>query len=89
MIPVGVGRGLMSSMKRMANQEITDKRQKKIKEKKEAGQKSLIARFLLGIRFWIERLFMGKSAAVLARENIQALPRRSETPLVSMKNKQA
>ena len=51
MIPVGVGRGLMSSMKRMANQEITDKRQKKIKEKKEAGQKSLIARFLLGIRF--------------------------------------
>ena len=33
------------------NQEITDKRQKKIKEKKEAGQKSLIARFLLGIRF--------------------------------------
>ncbi len=51
MIPVGVGRGLMSSMKRMANQEITDKRQKKIQEKKEAGQKSLIARFLLGIRF--------------------------------------
>ena len=51
MIPVGVGRGLMSSMKRMANQKITDKRQKKIKEKKEAGQKSLIARFLLGIRF--------------------------------------
>ncbi len=32
---------------------------------------------------------MGKSAAVLARENIQALTRRSETPLVSTKNKQA
>ena len=35
MIPVGVGRGLMSSMKRIANQEITEKRQKKTEEKKE------------------------------------------------------
>jgi len=51
MIPVGVGRGLMSSMERIANQEITEKRQKKIGEKKEAGRKGLIARFLLGIRF--------------------------------------
>jgi hypothetical protein len=51
MIPVGVGRGLMSSMERIANQEITDKRQKKIEKKKEAGQKGLVARFLLGIRF--------------------------------------
>ena len=51
MIPVGVGRGLMSSMERIANQEITDKRQKKIERKKEAGQKGLVARFLLGIRF--------------------------------------
>ena len=32
---------------------------------------------------------MGKSAAVLARENIQALTRRGEMPLFSAKNKQA
>ena len=51
MIPVGVGRGLMSSMERIANKEITEKRQKKTEEKKEVGKKCLIARFLLGIRF--------------------------------------
>jgi len=51
MIPVGVGRGLMSSMERIANQEITEKRQKKTEEKKEVGRKGLIAKFLLGIRF--------------------------------------
>jgi hypothetical protein len=51
MIPVGVGRGLMSSMKRIANQEITEKRQKKTEEKKEVGRKGFVARFLLGIRF--------------------------------------
>ena len=51
MIPVGVGRGLMSSMERIANQEITEKRQKKTEEKKEVGSKGLIAKFLLGIRF--------------------------------------
>ena len=87
MIPVGVGRGLMSSMERIANQEITDKRRKKIEEKKEAGQKGLVARFLLGIRFWVERLFTGKSAAVPRLENIQAPSRRGERLLFSAKNK--
>ncbi len=77
----------MSSMERIAIQEITDKRRKKIEKKKEAGQKGLVARFLLGIRFWVERLFTGKSAAVPQLENIQALSRRCERLLFSEKNK--
>ena len=51
MIPVGVGRGLMSSMERIANQEITEKRQKKTKEEKEVGKKGFVTKVLLGIRF--------------------------------------
>ena len=64
MIPVGVGRGLMSSMERIANQEITEKRQKKTEEKKEVGRKGLIAKFLLGIRFWFDRLFTFKNRGI-------------------------
>ena len=51
MIPVGIGRGLMSSMERIANQEIIEKRQKKTGGGKEVGKKGFVAKFLLGIRF--------------------------------------
>ena len=75
----------MSSMERIANQEITDKRQKKIEKKKEAGQKGLVARFLLGIRFWIERLFTGKSAAVPGLEIFKPSASAAEGSLLSAK----
>ena len=51
MIPVGVGRGVMSSLERIAKQEINEKRRKKTLSSHEAGRKGLIVRLLLGIRF--------------------------------------
>ena len=51
MIPVGVGRGVMSSLERIAKQEINEKRRKKTLASHEVGRKGVIARFLLGIRF--------------------------------------
>ena len=51
MIPVGVGRGVMSSLERIAKQEINEKRWKKTLSSHEIGRKGLIARFLLGVRF--------------------------------------
>jgi hypothetical protein len=51
MIPVGVGRAVVRSYERLANQEIKAKRWKKSLSSHEVGRKGLIARFLLGIRF--------------------------------------
>ena len=51
MIPVGVGRGVMSSLERIAKKEINKKRRKKTLSSHEVGRKGVIARFLLGIRF--------------------------------------
>jgi|TARA_E500000081_G_C6059264_1_gene317515 hypothetical protein len=51
MIPVGVGRGVVSSLERIAKQEINEKRWKKKLSGQEVGRKGLIARLLLGVRF--------------------------------------
>lgn len=51
MIPVGVGRAVVHSYERIANQEIKEKRWRKTLSSHEVGRKGLIARFLLGIRF--------------------------------------
>jgi hypothetical protein len=51
MIPVGVGRAVVHSYERIANQEIKAKRWRKTLSSHEVGRKGLIARFLLGIQF--------------------------------------
>ncbi len=51
MIPVGVGRAVVHSYERIANQEIKEKRWRKTLSSHEVGRKGWIARFLLGIRF--------------------------------------
>lgn len=51
MIPVGVGRSLMTSYRTLADHEIKLQRKKKMLCQHEVGKKSLLARWLLGIRF--------------------------------------
>ena len=50
MIPVGVGRGVMSSLERLARQEKKTNRKKKIEANKEVGKKSGIIKVLFGNR---------------------------------------
>jgi hypothetical protein len=51
MIPVGVGRGLLGSYKRIAEQEIQAQRKSKWLSNHQIGKKGIVARFLLGIKF--------------------------------------
>ena len=51
MIPVGVGRGLVSSSGRIVEQELQEKKRKKTLASHEVGRKGWVARFLLGVRF--------------------------------------
>ena len=51
MIPVGVGRSLMTSYRALADHEIRAQRQRKMLCRHEIGKKTLLIRWLLGIRF--------------------------------------
>lgn len=51
MIPVGVGRSLMTSYRALADHEIRAQKQRKMFYRHEVGKKALLIRWLLGIRF--------------------------------------